>query len=262
MPPRHQPTSCTGRPPASSRRRAHGLRDHVLDPVLEPERAVAEPHPAVVDEVGLAPAPEQVLGQRAAAAQVEAQRRGGERRHQQHRQRGGPAPAAPQRQVAVHAPQRPLVDQRRRHPARVGEAAAHGRVEEVDGGADRVSWARQAGHREPMMTPGTRAAARPGARSPRAGAVPTPSSRRVGPHAGSMRAVAPTASDQRVEPTGATSASRRERSDRSRDRPARSASRAATCGRVAPAVEQHDARPVPPAPAPASGNRPRWWSAR
>ena len=125
----------------------HRAREHVLDPVLQPERAVAEADGAVVDEVGLVPALQQVLGERAAAPQVEAERGRRERRDEQHRQRGRAAAAAAERVVAVHAPLRALVDQRRRHPPRVGEPAAHGGVVEVDGGGDRVGGGRDQAHR-------------------------------------------------------------------------------------------------------------------
>ena len=87
IPPRHQPTSCTGRPPASSLTRADRVGDDVLDPVLEAELLVGEGDVAVLDEVGRVAEREQVLGHRAAAAQVEADRRRGERRDEQHRQR-------------------------------------------------------------------------------------------------------------------------------------------------------------------------------
>ena len=72
IPPRHQPTSCTGRPPASSLTRRIAVGHDVVDPVLEPEVAVGERDGAVLDEVGRVPEAQQVLGQRAAAAQVEA----------------------------------------------------------------------------------------------------------------------------------------------------------------------------------------------
>ena len=109
MPPRHQPTSCTGRPPASSRGGADRVRDDVLDPVLEPEPAVGVLDLPVVDEVGRAAAVQQVLGDRAAAPQVEADRGRGQRRDEQHRRRacagaapepggsGGRCAAAPRR---------------------------------------------------------------------------------------------------------------------------------------------------------------------
>ena len=73
-----------GAPARVVRHGPHGARDHVVEPVLEPERAVAEAHGPVVDEVGRVAAAEEVLGHGAAAAQVEAERRRGERRHEQH----------------------------------------------------------------------------------------------------------------------------------------------------------------------------------
>ena len=86
IPPRHQPTSWTGRPPASSLTRADRAGQDVADPVLEPEVLVGERDVAVLDEVGRVADRDEVLGHRAAAAQVEADRRRGERRDEQHRQ--------------------------------------------------------------------------------------------------------------------------------------------------------------------------------
>ena len=86
MPPRHQPTTCTGAAGVGARgpdRRRHD----VLDPVLEAEVAVGVLDLPVVDEVGRAAAPQQVLGHRAAAAQVEADGGRGQRRDEQHRLR-------------------------------------------------------------------------------------------------------------------------------------------------------------------------------
>src|SRR5436853_309738 len=60
-------------------------RHDLLHPVLDAERAVAERDLAVLDEVGRAAGGDEVLDQRAAAAQVVADRRSGQRRHQQHR---------------------------------------------------------------------------------------------------------------------------------------------------------------------------------
>ena len=65
-------------------RGADGLGDDRVEPVLEPERAVGELDLAVVDDVDLVAGQQQVLGERAAAPQVEAERRRGERRHEQH----------------------------------------------------------------------------------------------------------------------------------------------------------------------------------
>ena len=132
IPPRHQPTSCTGAAAGVLARGADRLRHDVLDPVLEAERAVGVLDLAVVDEVGRAARPQQVLGDRAAAAQVEADRGRGERRHEQHRlARAARVPSS--RVVAAHGALRALVDHRRGHPAQVGEAAAERAVVEVGG---------------------------------------------------------------------------------------------------------------------------------
>src|SRR2546430_13398882 len=61
-------------------------RQDVVDPVLETEFAVGVADLAVLEQVGGMAEGEQVLGQRAAAAQVEAQRRRRERRHEQDRE--------------------------------------------------------------------------------------------------------------------------------------------------------------------------------
>ena len=85
MPPRLQPTRCTGRPPACFETSSIGGGHDLLDPVLDAEGAVLERHLAVLDEVRRPAGLDEVLDQRAAAAQVEAERRRRERRHQQHR---------------------------------------------------------------------------------------------------------------------------------------------------------------------------------
>ena len=60
-------------------------RDDLLDPVLHAEVAVLERDRAVLHQVGTPAGVDEVLDQRAAAAEVVADRRGGERRHQQDR---------------------------------------------------------------------------------------------------------------------------------------------------------------------------------
>ncbi len=77
-------------------RPAAGVRGHLadrgrhdlVDPVLHAEVAVAERDLAVLHEVGRPAAGHEVLDQRAAAAQVEAERRGGQRGDQEHRVAG------------------------------------------------------------------------------------------------------------------------------------------------------------------------------
>jgi hypothetical protein len=133
IPPRHQPDEL--------HRRAAGVlahppdrgRDDVLDPVLEAEVAVGERDRAVLDEVGRMALAQQVLGHAVAAAQVEAERRRGERRDEQDRQpvelgRRGRA------QVAEDRALRLLEDDPRRGGAQVGHPAARDLVEEVGGG--------------------------------------------------------------------------------------------------------------------------------
>jgi hypothetical protein len=73
-----------------------------------------------------------VLGQRAAAPQVEARRRRGERRDQQQRQRAV-REVVVGRQVAVDRPLRRLVDDPRRRAPQVRHAAAEDHVEHVRG---------------------------------------------------------------------------------------------------------------------------------
>ena len=103
-------------------------------PMLESEVAIAEADPAVVDHVGAMAGGREVLDEAAPAPQVEARRRGGERRHQQDRLARRLAP-----RVGEEAPDRALrslVDDRRRGRAQVGQPpAGHEHVEQI--GADR-----------------------------------------------------------------------------------------------------------------------------
>ena len=79
------PADQPDRPPAGvGGRGADRLGDHLVEEVLEPERAVGELDLPVVDDVGLLPRQQQVLGERAAPPQVEAERGRGQRRHEQH----------------------------------------------------------------------------------------------------------------------------------------------------------------------------------
>ena len=110
-------------------------RQHVLHPVLEPEVAVRERDRPVVHHVGRVPEPEEVLGHRAAAAQVEADRRRGQRRDQQH---GQVARALLRREVLEDRALRLLVDDPRRRAAQVGDTAPHEHVEGVGRGVDDV----------------------------------------------------------------------------------------------------------------------------
>ena len=109
-------------------------RDHLVDPVLHAEVAVLERDLSVLDEVG-GPAPgHEVLDQGAAAAQVEAERRRGQRGHQQDRvallaDLGG-------RSVVVDLAQRPVADQGARHRAQVGQSAVEHLVRDVAGRGD------------------------------------------------------------------------------------------------------------------------------
>src|SRR5688572_21317612 len=134
-------------------------RDDLVDPVLNAEVAVLERHLAVLDEVG-GPAPgHEVLDQRAAAAQVEAERRGGQRGHQQHRvallaDLGG-------RTVVVDLAQRALADQRARHGSQVCEAAVEDLVGDVAGRGDDLIGLRDQIH----GTKSTRSSTRSGGRT-------------------------------------------------------------------------------------------------
>jgi len=108
---------------------ADGRRQDVVDPVLEAELAVAEADLAVLEQVGRVAEREQVLGQRAAAAQVEAQRRRGERRDEEDRELARQRVVA--HQVAVDGALRLLLDDRRGRAPQVGQAAAEHLVEHV-----------------------------------------------------------------------------------------------------------------------------------
>ena len=86
---------------------------------------------------------------RAAAPQVEADRRRGQRRHQQHGQRAAAARRGRLgRVVALTRALRPLVDHRRGHPPQVGEPLAEHAVVEV-GGRVRERPGRQRDHAGP-----------------------------------------------------------------------------------------------------------------
>ena len=97
--------------------------------MLEAEVAVGVADLAVLDEIRRVAERKQVLGERAAAAQVEAQRRRGERWDQQDRQRA--ALRLVGHEVAVHRALRRLLDDRGGRAAQVGQPAAEDRVEDV-----------------------------------------------------------------------------------------------------------------------------------
>ena len=92
IPPRHQPTAA----PAGRRRPPppRGSRVGITSSTQCSRPRSRSPYSicAVVEQVGAAAGGDQVLGERAAPPQVEADRRRGERRHEQHRRA---APAAP-----------------------------------------------------------------------------------------------------------------------------------------------------------------------
>ena len=200
MPPRHQPTSCTGRPPASSDDGAHGLRDHVLDPVLEPERAVAEADPAVVDEVGLV-----ARAASRCSASEQPRRRS---KHSAGAASGGTSStgaraarrrAAPQRQVAVHAraaaPRRsaPTASGAGRR-ARRGRSRRRGSPPRRDGDGEGMGSRSTAMHDDATRVPqgrprsmSSRPATTTSARELPAGPV-GPAAARPGPRAGAHRA--------------------------------------------------------------------------
>jgi hypothetical protein len=116
--------------------RVDRVRDDLVDPMLEPERAVAERDRAVIDDVGRVATRQQVLGKAAAVAQVEAPRGRGKRRDEQDRRdvRGLSAAA----QVAVDGPLGTLVDDRLARRMHLGDAAAEVHVPRVRGRIDHV----------------------------------------------------------------------------------------------------------------------------
>jgi hypothetical protein len=118
--------------------RLHGLRDHVLDPVFDAEGAVGEGDGAVVDQVDPAALADQVFGQAAAAAQVEAERGRGQRRHEQYWRALGVGAAE-----AVDGAARPLVDQDAGHRPQVGEAVAEDLGRDVRRGGGKVRRGRE-----------------------------------------------------------------------------------------------------------------------
>jgi hypothetical protein len=106
-------------------------RDHLVDPVLHAEGAVGEGDLAVLHEVGGPAAGDQVLDQRAAAAQVEAERGRGERRDQEDRVALLLHPLA--RTVVVDLPQHPVVDQGPGHRSEIGQPAVQHLVRDIAG---------------------------------------------------------------------------------------------------------------------------------
>ena len=86
IPPRLQPTTCTGRPPACCETSAMAARAATSSTQCSMPRLRLrnDTSPYSTRYVGR-PAVDEVLDQRAAAAQVEADRRRGQRRHHQHR---------------------------------------------------------------------------------------------------------------------------------------------------------------------------------
>ena len=110
---------------------ADRLRHDLLDPVLHAEVAVLEADLAVLHQVGRPSGLHEVLDQRAAAAQVVADRRRRERRHQQHRVAG--VTHVLLRAVVVQLAQRSVVDQRARHRTEIGQPAVQHLVGDVGG---------------------------------------------------------------------------------------------------------------------------------
>ena len=195
IPPRHQPTTCTRRPPVSSLDRSDRVGQDVLDPVLEPEVAVGERDLPVL-HAGRS-------GGRARACARPSSSRGAGRSRSS--ARPAAAPAAPagarrggrrRRQVAVDRALRRLVDDPRRRAAQVGDAAAEHHVERVGRrAATRYGELGRVGHRAcPMLRTGRAGAERGGspparrrsARAPRpAGSGRTPVEQLVGGPRGS-----------------------------------------------------------------------------
>jgi hypothetical protein len=108
-------------------------RHDVVHPMLEPEVAIRERDVPVLEQVGPVAGLQHVLGQRAAAPQVETGRRCGQRRHQQQRQRAVRQVVVGW-QVAVDSALRRLLDDPRGRAPQVGHAAAEDHVEDVGPG--------------------------------------------------------------------------------------------------------------------------------
>ena len=143
--------------------RADRVRQHVADPELEPEVAVGERDRPVLDEVRRVAHRDEVLGHRAAAPQVEAHRRRGERRDEQHGQVA--LGLVVLGQVAVDDALGRLVDDPRGRAAQVRDAAAEHHVVGVRDRAE-ASWFGRSGitgrpgYAPGPLAPGTRAAGR------------------------------------------------------------------------------------------------------
>ena len=108
------------------------LGDHLVDPVLEAEPAVLERDLAVLHEVGRPALLHEVLDQGAAAAEVVAERRSGQRGDQQ--DRVAALLGLLLRAVVVDLAQGSVVDERPRHRAEVRQTAVHHLVCDVAGG--------------------------------------------------------------------------------------------------------------------------------
>ena len=158
IPPRHQPTSCTGVPPASSLTARIALGMMSSTQCSRPRSLVGE-RDVRRTRRGRSrwPSREHVLGQRAAAAQVEADRRRGERRDEQHAAGARLRRSSSRRQVAVDGALGRLVDDPRGRAAQVGDAAAEDHVEGVGAAAEAIE--RRSGSRDRAANAGR---ARPG----------------------------------------------------------------------------------------------------
>jgi len=128
--------------------RQDGLGQHVVDPVLDAQAPVGERDRAVVQQVGAAALGHQVLSEAATAAQVEAQRRRGQRRHEQHRRPVEPAVVRFTGLDVVgrqpeHRPARATVDQRSGHRPEIGQAVTKDLCGDVGRGSSQVFRSRQ-----------------------------------------------------------------------------------------------------------------------
>jgi hypothetical protein len=102
--------------------------------VLHAQRAVGERHLAILHEVGRSPAAHEVLHDRAATAEVEAECGRRERRDQQHRVALGLDPSLGP--VVVDLAQHAVVDQGAGHRSEIGQAAVQHLVGDVAGRGD------------------------------------------------------------------------------------------------------------------------------
>ena len=146
MPPRLHPITCTGLPPECSDTAviASGSTSSTQCsmPRLRLRNDTSPYSRRYVAPAGL----DEVLGQRAAAAQVVAE--GGRRERRHHEDRVAVGADAGHRPVVVDLAQLTLVDQRARHRPQVGQPAVEHLVRHVAGGRDHLVRLRDEVHRQ------------------------------------------------------------------------------------------------------------------